>query len=82
MEREGAVLVSRPACQFWSSQDSVDTPSPSFMGRIELLWAHAAQVTVATNGGMLENRAYAGRTQFASFACSPVRVLTVVRARF
>ena len=26
----------------WSSQDSVDTPSPRFLGRFELLWAHAA----------------------------------------
>jgi hypothetical protein len=27
--------------------DSVDTSSPRFLGRFELLWAHAAKVTVA-----------------------------------
>ena len=31
-----------PASLRWSSQDLVDTPSPRFLGRFELLWAHAA----------------------------------------
>jgi hypothetical protein len=26
----------------WSSQDLVDTLSPQFLSRFELLWAHAA----------------------------------------
>jgi len=39
--------------QRWSSQDLVDTPSPGFLVRFELLGAHTAQVTVAT-GSIVE----------------------------
>jgi hypothetical protein len=37
----------------WSSQDLVETPSASFMCGLELLWAHAAEMTVAT-GSIVE----------------------------
>src|SRR5687767_14587783 len=35
------------AARGWSSQHSVDRPSPQFLGRFELLWAHAAEVTMS-----------------------------------
>ena len=38
---EALVLVS----SFWSSQDSVETPSSCFVSRFTLLGAHAIQVT-------------------------------------
>lgn len=28
----------------WSSQDSVDTPAPGLVSRLELIWAHSAQM--------------------------------------
>jgi hypothetical protein len=37
----------------WRSQDSVDTQSPRFLGRFELLRAHAAEMTVAA-GSIVE----------------------------
>jgi hypothetical protein len=46
-------LTELPGTQMWSSQDSVDTQSPRFLGRFELLRAHAAEMTVAA-GSIVE----------------------------